>query len=364
MTVTPPTRLTVLAGLLGEALGGPAAPPICIDEALMALADRHQVAPLLHGLAAAGGFVVTPRASARLIRSYDESAVRRAQVLARLEKIGACFARSRIAWMVLKGTTQAEQLYDDPAWRFSSDIDLLVAPGDFRRALDALAALGFIASNPPLPRGLRGVVAASVRDVTLIAGDDHSCAVELHQRLFFAGPSGLAFSPAPGAIPAPAPDAALAFYLIAHGARSFWVRLKWLADLVPLFAKLAPGEAARLPQLARQAGAERSVIASLLLLRTLFVFAVPAALKDWLDAQENSPAVQHRLRRYLAMLDCNNDQKDTPLASALVMLEADWLLFDRLGARLDLFRLAPVSSAMRRLAAMLAPADRALTLPR
>src|SRR5438094_9207610 len=91
-----------------------AAPARVIDNEMILLARRHQVAALL--TAACEDAVC----QAELAQDYRASTLRRGKSLARLEQIAAQFQTCGIAWRVLKGTTQAAQLYADPAWRYSA----------------------------------------------------------------------------------------------------------------------------------------------------------------------------------------------------------------------------------------------------
>jgi hypothetical protein len=362
-----PLPLVHLAQLLGEALGGPVAPSSVIDGAAVTLAlRRHHVGPLLYAVATNGHHEIAPDLLLKLEWSYRASASRRETALARLHQIAEQFDCHAIEWMAIKGTTQAQQLYVDPAWRDSADIDILVPPDEFSRALDALIALGFTASNPPMPkpRIVRRLILNAVRDVTLIARDDHSCAVELHRRLFFAGGSAgpsLRSKIAPGSFPAPVVGPDLAFYLIAHGALSFWVRLKWLADLVPLFAKLSDGDRLAILEHARRARAESSVAASLLVLRELFPFVELGPLTRWLSEKQSEASVRRRFHLYAKMLSLDSDWKQSPLDNAFMALEANWLLFERPSTRAQIFASALPSSLARKIAGMLSRSDRALT---
>lgn len=360
--------LVRLAALLGEALGGPAAPTVEIGKELIALASRHQVGPLLYAAAVGGRHPLAPGVRTALEQSYRDSAARRCAALLVLERVGRQFAACDISWMAIKGTTQAALLYPDPAWRDSADIDLLVSPNQFGQALNALVALGFVASYPPVPaRGLlRRALLGAVRDVMLVARDDPRDSIELHRRVFFA--SGrhadfLTLPCMPGPVPTPMVGPDLAFYLIAHGALSYWVRLKWLADLVPLLAKLSGAERLAILERGRHARAESSVAASLLLLRALFPFAALEELGPWLEQKISWPSVQRRLRRYGELLARGDNQEHSPLNDALVMLEASCMLFEAPVTRARILLSAPLSSVLRRTAGLLYRADRALTLP-
>jgi putative nucleotidyltransferase-like protein len=361
-------ELLQLTALLGEGLGGPAAPQVPITRRLCALASRHQVAPLLYAVAAGGRRQVAGGDLEVLHQRYRASAARRLAALAVLERVADQFSAWRITWMVVKGATQAELLYPDPVWRDSADIDLLVPQAQFSRALDALVAVDFTASYPPVPsHGLfRKMILAAVRDVMLVARADVRDSIELHRRLFFAGGRHVDFHALPvmpGRIPSPVPGPELAFYLIAHGALSYWVRLKWLMDLVPLLAKLSRDQVLAVREQARRADAENSMAASLLLLRALFPHAALDPLQDWLNQKMRQGPVLRRLRRYAELLGREDDQKHSPLNDAMVMLEATMLLFEAPSTRLRLLASAPFSSIMRRMACRIYRAERALTLP-
>jgi len=359
--------LIELTALLVEALGGPSASEGEIDHKLCTLAIRHQVAPLLFAVATNGRHAISAGDLADLRAHYMASVARREAALRMLERVGAQFHAHHINWLALKGTTQAEQLYADPAWRDSADVDLLVAPADFGRALDALSAMDFVASYPPVPvRGLfRHLILAAVRDIMLVAREKPQDSIELHRRLFFAGGRHANFLTLPvvaGQRPIPALGPDLAFYLIAHGALSYWVRLKWLVDLVSLCSKLNETELAAIREFARRSRTEYSAAASLLLLRALFPSVRLGTLGSWLDTMAQSALVQRRFRRYTEMIGQENDQKHSPLNDGWVMLEATFMLFEACSTRVHILVTAPFSSAMRRLAGLIYRDQRSLTL--
>jgi hypothetical protein len=359
--------LLQLAALLGEVLGGPATANTVLSRELCALASRHQVAPLLQAAASSGRHPAPKEVFEALRESYRASVARRQATLPILERIADRFQKHDIAWTVFKGTTQAAQFYPDPAWRDSADIDLLVPPADFGRALDVLVEMGFVASYPPVPRRgvFRRMILAAVRDVMLVVPANTADSIELHKRLFFAGgrhADALALPVAEGRMPTPVMGPDLAFYLIAHGALSYWVRLKWLVDLVPLLSRLGNDELAAIRARARDARSENAVAASLLLLRMLFPFVVLGPLEGWLDEMRSDPAVERRLRRYAKALGSDDGEKRSPLNDAWAMLEAAILLFEAPSTRLHILIAAPFSSAMRRLAGCIYYRERSLTL--
>ena len=362
-----PASLIQLTALLGEVLGGPIVPNIVLGRDICTLAFRHQVAPLLSGIAESGRHSVPEDVVTDLQRAYRASATRRLAAISVLESIADRFSRSDITWMAFKGTTQAEQLYLDPAWRESSDIDLLVPPDQFGRALDALVAMGFVASYPPVPqRGLfRRMVLCAVRDVMLVARANPTDSVELHRRLFFAEGRHVDFLTLPvtdGRIPVPQIGSDLAFYLIAHGSLSYWIRLKWLVDLVPVLARLKDNELSAIRARASSARSESAAAASLLLLRTLFPFVALGPLDEWITEMSSRKAVRHRFNLYAKSLGSDERETPSPLNDARAMLEAALLVFEAPSTRARILIDAPFSSAMRRLACLIYRTDRSLTL--
>jgi hypothetical protein len=153
----------------------------------------------------------------------------------------------------------------------------------------------------------------------------------------------------------------LACYLIMHGARSYWVRLKWLADLVPLLAQLSDGQKEEIKICAQAAEAESSVAASLLLLRDLFPFAATGPLEAWLRRQAGSRGVLRRLDRYRQMIGQDNDWQRSPLDNAKISLEASLALFESPMMRARMLVAAPPSMLTRRIAGAIWPQERALT---
>jgi hypothetical protein len=89
-----------------------------------------------------------------------------------LKEVLGCFAARGIPVMPLKGALLAYWVYDDPADRRVSDVDLLVPETVFHEAIEALSAQGYL---PDPPR--------ETRERTLRARE-MSLTVDLHRTLF------------------------------------------------------------------------------------------------------------------------------------------------------------------------------------
>jgi hypothetical protein len=59
-----------------------------------------------------------------------------------VSKLARLFAEDGIRWVLIKGLAAANLLYGDPALRSTGDVDVLVHPADFERAVSAIRARG------------------------------------------------------------------------------------------------------------------------------------------------------------------------------------------------------------------------------
>jgi len=351
--------LVRLASLLAPALGGRSTADYGFDEDIVTLAiRRHRIGPLLYAAALPRKDEIALAVFAALERSYRTNVQQHVYTELTLKQLSFLFKNAGIDWMVLKGLPQARRLYPDPAYRSSSDIDILVSPRAFRNAAMALETAGFLPKKPPLsPRSLYGrVLYYFVRDVSF-SGRIPRREIELHQRPFFATGARVRamrltaerpFSSEDFPAPTPGPD--YAFYVIAHGALSHWARLKWLADLVPLFAAITDQDKLRIIAIAESTRATNSVAASLLLLDALFPYAALGAFWPWLDGLRNAPGVCKRLEVYARTLNLPFFGKNTPIDDRRTSFEARWSFFEAPSTRGRLIFLGPLTSALRALA--------------
>jgi hypothetical protein len=103
-----------------------------------------------HRLQAAGLLERLPPATAQALRTARQAAA--AGYLAHrwaLAQVDELFSAQGIAYVVMKGVHVRECIYPDPAVRPASDIDILIAPQDRRRAAQLLLDNGFTAQVLP-----------------------------------------------------------------------------------------------------------------------------------------------------------------------------------------------------------------------
>jgi hypothetical protein len=100
---------------------------------LLALIFRHQLGPLWHARAGTDTFTDSHRQAA-LLYMRQVAAVR---------TIDRLFSEAGILYAVIKGVATRERLFDDPAVRLCSDIDILVSPAQRVEAARVLVAAGY-----------------------------------------------------------------------------------------------------------------------------------------------------------------------------------------------------------------------------
>jgi Uncharacterised nucleotidyltransferase len=105
------------------------------------LARRHGVTGCLWTAVRAGGLAAAPGASAVRER-HATSVATHLRTLADLDLVDGALRAAGVAYLVIKGPVLAEAVYRRPDLREYVDLDLLVTPADFGRAIAALEAAG------------------------------------------------------------------------------------------------------------------------------------------------------------------------------------------------------------------------------
>jgi hypothetical protein len=203
------------------------------------------------------------------------------------------------------------QAYGDPAMRSYGDLDLLVRQRDIRRATELMSAAGYAPAV-----SLSAIDAGKIPGQYLFSHPHSNLLVELHNDLtlryfprrlpledFFARQIRV---PLDGReAPALAIEDELVLICI-HGAKHFWERLMWIADVAALVTRQTAIDWKRVADSARAVGAERMLhtglrLASDLLktqlpgevLATVQTDGVAARLAEqtckWLPAAGNAP---------------------------------------------------------------------------
>lgn len=255
-------------------------------EGVLNLVDRHRVAGLCFTNFAAAGFPGPTTFREGLANRAMVDSAHEMTLAAETLRLVASIERAGLSCRVLKGLATAQSVFGRLGVRFSTDIDILVDPGDVERAAAHLETIGYKLVAPgtmPKDRELHRRL-ARYKDLAFQRNDGGTI-VELHWRLFenpyiFFGAENepverLAIG-ANATIPVLPSDTA-ALYLCFHGAEHAWARLKWLADLAALL-QTSPSLAEELFEKSSRIGRQRLVGPALMLCKNLYGHPLPGHL--------------------------------------------------------------------------------------
>lgn len=205
------------------------------------------------------------------------------QLTAELLRLLDTFAAQGISPLVIKGPVLAARAYGDPAKRSYGDLDLLVRQGEIRRATQALTASGYEAAV-----SLAAIDAGKIPGQYLFSKTDSKLLVELHndatlryfpRRLpiedFFARQVRVRVDA--HEVPATRAEDELVMACV-HGAKHFWERLSWIADVAGLQAQQKTLDWERAAESARAVEAEHLLHTGLRLASEVLRADLPEAI--------------------------------------------------------------------------------------
>ena len=214
------------------------------------------------------------------------------------------FTSARIAALVVKGPVLAMQAYGDPAMRSYGDLDLLVRQRDIRRATELMIAAGYQAAVP-----LRAIDAGKIPGQYLFSKPDSKLLVELHndftlryfpRRLpieeFFARQIRVRLDTHEA--PALSVEDELVLICI-HGAKHFWERLIWIADVAALVSRQSSMDWDRAVESAKAVGGERMLHTGLRLAADLLHAPLPRKVSTLAQADAAAAGLVEGILRWL-----------------------------------------------------------------
>jgi putative nucleotidyltransferase-like protein len=248
---------------------------------LLMLAEEHgatgHVVSCLHDLEVK---VVPPEISQSLADRQRAQIFLAMRLIAELFRILESFASEGIAALVIKGPVLAVRAYADPARRSYGDLDLLVRHRDVRRATELMIAEGFA---PAIP--LSAIDTGKIPGQYLFSKPDSKLIVELHNdrtlryfprqlplEEFFARQVHVKLDARE--VPALSVEDELVLICV-HGAKHFWGRLMWVADVAALVSRQRGMDWERVEDSARVVGAERMLRTGLRLASNLLGAQLP-----------------------------------------------------------------------------------------
>ena len=272
---------------------------------LLALAEDHGVmGHLTAALRKLGDNAVSASIRQTLVDRQREQIFYTLKLSAELFRILDQFASEKIAALVVKGPVLAMQAYGDPAMRSYGDLDLLVRQRDIRRATELMLAAGYQAAVP-----IAAVDSGKIPGQYLFSRPEAKLLVELHNDLT------LRYFPRPlplekffkrqirvrlDAHDAPALCVEDELVLICiHGAKHFWERLIWIADVAALVTRQTNIDWRRVGESANEVGAERMLHTGLHLAKILLNTPLPAETMALVEADKQSARLAKQILHWL-----------------------------------------------------------------
>lgn len=274
-------------------------------ERLLLLAEEHGVSGhLAASLSNLEEEWIPPDVRRQLADRQRTHNVLTMRITAELFRILQLFDSEGIGALVVKGPVLATRAYANPAIRSYSDLDLLVRQNDIRRATVLLVAAGFTATV-----SLGAIDAGKIPGQYLFSKPDSNLVVELHndftlryfpRRLpledYFARTARVPLEA--HEVPALSLEDELVLICI-HGAKHFWERLMWIADVAALVSRQNNFDWQRVEDSAQALGAQRMLHTGLRLAADLLKAQLPQGIRAAVQADASAARLAEQISRWL-----------------------------------------------------------------
>jgi len=214
------------------------------------------------------------------------------------------FAASGIETLAIKGPVLSVRCHGDPGMRQYGDLDLIVRSRDIRRTTELMLGLGY---EPKVP--LPAIDAGKIPGEYVFLRTETRLRVEFHtENTFryyprplqlnglFARQACVQFDA--HKVPALSPEDELILLSI-HGAKHFWERLMWIADVAALATGTPQMDWERVMTSAREVGAERMLNLGLRLTMDLLHAALPQEIIVEVRSDKSAGELAVQVQRWL-----------------------------------------------------------------
>ncbi|TQI71970.1 putative nucleotidyltransferase-like protein [Gramella sp. Hel_I_59] len=166
------------------------------------------------------------------------------------DKITDAFRKSTIPFTPLKGPMLSYRLHQEASYRYSNDLDLLVSPKDIERCISILELHGYKTALFPWPdNSKKRKRLIKLSNQILLSNPENNINIEIHWKLFKSrvtddrtlseviksNTGNLIFQNRSFQI---FDNELELLYLIIHGGKHAWFRLKWLVDVRDFLANI------------------------------------------------------------------------------------------------------------------------------
>ena len=272
---------------------------------LLLLAEEHgvlgQLAACLNNDGAPGA---PPEVKQSLLERRRTQNFLTLRLTAELFRLLELFGKQGISALVTKGPVLAAQAYGDSSVRSYGDLDLLVRQRDMRRATELMIGSGYQAAVSP-----SAIDAGKIPGQYLLSKPDAKLLVELHNDLT------LRYFPRPlpiedffarqilvrldaHEVPAPSVEDELVLICI-HGAKHFWERLSWIADVAGLVSRQTGIDWERAASSARAVQSEHLLHTGLRLAADVLRAKLPEAVSSRVRGDAVAAKLAARVLRWL-----------------------------------------------------------------
>lgn len=260
--------------------------------AFSALVERHGLIPTVYRNLSTHTAGLVPQHMLSALKVQAElNRLRVLQFLGVLKRISEWFAQAGIQFCVLKGPPLSQRLFGDVAFRSSTDIDLLIHLPMLAQADALLLANGCERVFPAValtPRQFQAFQQEWYHYAYLFPGP--RIIIELHWSI--ASPNLISKEAVCQILARARPDASsgnqfatlssedLPIYLLVHGSKHSWVRLKWLVDFAVWMRGASRSDWQNLQEQMSDLGLLRSMGQGVLLAHRLFEIQIPKAISS------------------------------------------------------------------------------------
>lgn len=272
---------------------------------LMSLAEEHGVISQLHDrLRACGDNLIPGDVEKSLRERHRVQLLFTLSMTAELFRLLELFRAAGVEAIVVKGPVLSVRAYGDPGLRQYVDLDFLIRADDLQAATQTLINAGY---DPDVP--LEAIEAGKIPGEYLFMKPGTRLLVELHTEhtfRYFPKPLPMEdyFSRSTNVAldghHVPALSVEDEFVLICiHGAKHFWERLMWVADVAAMASGGTPLNWGIVKQSAKAVGAERMVHVALKLVEELLHTEIPAETKVSVEKDAATKRICKRIETWL-----------------------------------------------------------------
>jgi hypothetical protein len=275
---------------------------------LLMLAEEQGVLPLLtKGIGELDEGIVPSEVRQKLRDAARAQTLFTLSLTAELFRVLDRFAALGIGVLPTKGPVLSARCYGDPGLRQYTDLDLVLRDADIERATEAMMALHY---EPKVP--LKAIHAGKIPGEYVFSQSDTKLLVELHtERTFRYHPKPLSVEKLferqarvrfdGHDVPSLSTEDELILICI-HGAKHFWERLMWIADVAALVTRQSV-DWDRAVSAVHEVQAERMLHVGLLLAMNVTGARLPAKVIDELSSDVPAARIAAQIARRLPLAD-------------------------------------------------------------